>query len=221
MTTDTSLRGRLRSFFHLPSTLTKTKFRILAAEKAAPDRIGTWKCTCGHPNAIYHLPSSPHPIGLLQCRACSLSWHPSIAPKITTLNLLLHFSLVQPNTSDTARVLPPPQNACTTYGYICLGYSCGLTWRTEIKTEWLSGKKRQVLALDGKRAKLHCDCGMKIFEAGMYVVFEIVPRSSVSATGDFAAGTNNHAQVRRAGSAPGAAFLTRNDSGMGRRMSVH
>ena len=76
----------------------------------------------------------------------------------------------------------------------------------------MSGKKRQVLALEGKRAKLHCDCGMKIFEAGMYVVFEMVPRSSVSVAGYSATTANNRAS---------SAFShSRTDSGMGRRMYV-
>jgi hypothetical protein len=218
MTKDASLLGQLRALFHLPTTLSKTKHRILEAEKASPDRIGTWKCNCSHNNAIYHLRElAVHPLGLLQCRACPLSWHPSIAPKITSPDLYIQFHSVQSTISDTARVLPPPRNACTSYGYICLGYSCGLSWRTEIQTEWFSGKTRRVLFLDGRRAKLQCDCGVKIFEAGRYVVFGIVPRSSVG-LGVFAANAKNDAcRIGRVGSVSSA--VARNDSGLGRRTS--
>jgi hypothetical protein len=223
MTKDTSLRGQIRTLLHLPTTLSKTKAAVIEAEKTSPNRIGYWKCNCGHSNAIYRHPEpTAHPLGLLQCRRCPLAWHPSIAPKLKSPNILIYAHAVQPNTLDTARILPPPQNRCTTHGYVCLGDSCGLTWRTESKTEWFSGKKRRVLLMDGKRAKLHCDCGLKIFETGKYVVFELVPRSSVGSAGAFAARNSGfgHAMIWRIGSEPGAAYHSRNDSGVGKRMSI-
>jgi hypothetical protein len=223
MATSTSLRGHLRTLLHLPPTLSRTAALLLSAEKTAPNRIGTWKCACGHQNFIYlHSEPTSHPFGLLQCRRCPLSWHPFIALKVTSPNLMIFPHVVQPSTTDSARILPPPLNACTTLGYVCLGYSCGLTWRTETKTEWFSGKRRRVLLVDGKRAKGHCDCGIKIFEAGRYVVFKLVPRSSVGPDGLFAVEGREFgdAMVGRVSSAPGAGEHVRNDSGVGGRMSI-
>jgi hypothetical protein len=132
-------------------------------------------------------------------------------------NVLIYAHAVRPNILDTSRILPPSLNACTTYGYICLGYSCGLTWRTEIKTEWFSWKKRRVLLVDGKRGKVHCDCGLKIFEAGKYVVFELVPRSSVGVDNR---GFGDAMIGRGSGAMAGTGEHVRNDSGVGRRMSI-
>lgn len=79
------------------------------------------------------------------------------------------------NAANTVRAVPELQTLASTHIYVCLGYGCGLSWRTDIKAEWLSGHKRRVLLLGGKRGKLHCDCGMKIFEPGNYHVFEVGP----------------------------------------------
>lgn len=79
------------------------------------------------------------------------------------------------NAADTLRAVPEYQTLVSSHVYVCLGYGCGLSWRTDIKAEWLSGRKRRVLLLGGKRGKLHCDCGMKIFEPGHYHVLKVAP----------------------------------------------
>jgi hypothetical protein len=110
----------------------------------------------------------------MSCRVCPLIWHSSINLDITSQTTNIRFLSIQGTVSDSARVLSSLPNSSTSYGYLCRSYGCGLTWRTEIKTEWFSGQKRQVLLIEGKRGKCHCDCGMKIFEVGCYDVFEVI-----------------------------------------------
>ncbi|KAF1836800.1 hypothetical protein BDW02DRAFT_614518 [Decorospora gaudefroyi] len=170
MLKNASICGRLLKFFHRPSRLSKTKALVLEAEHKSQNRVGTWKCACGHHNAIYHLlEPSIHPLGLFQCRKCPLLWHPSICPSITSPTVSVRFHTVQPTAVGDARTIHAPQNCCMSYGYICLGYGCGLTWRTEINAEWFIGRKRRVLVLDGKRWKLR-----------------LVPRSSAADAGPVA-----------------------------------
>jgi hypothetical protein len=170
-----SLVGRIRALLHLPSKLDKTKAQILEAEQGAPNHIGSWKCICGHRNAIYYLRSPAlHPLGFMSCRVCSSTWHNNIKLDITSQTITIHNLSTQPTVSGHAQVLSIPPNSSTSYNYVCLGHGCGLTWRTAIKIERFGGLKRQVLLIDGKRGKCHCECGMKIFEVGRYAVFEIV-----------------------------------------------
>lgn len=89
-----------------------------------------------------------------------------------------------PITSPTgaARSLPVPHDVATGYGYVCLGYGCGLSWRTEIKAEWFSGQTRWMLVLGGRwgRGTKRCDCGMGIFQVGKYAIFEIFERREIN-----------------------------------------
>ncbi|KAF1935965.1 hypothetical protein EJ02DRAFT_427931 [Clathrospora elynae] len=181
MATDSSLLGRIRALLRLPSRLDRIRTTILEAERSMPNRIGTWKCSsCGHSNYMYHEPAPAlYPLGSLSCRGCASAWHYMNTAKITSPTVHVRFHHVQSTILGAAMVLPMPQNLASSYGYICLAVGCGLTWQTEIKTEWLSGRRRRVLLLSGNRGKCHCACGMKIFGAGDYAVFEVVPRSSV------------------------------------------
>jgi hypothetical protein len=175
MSSDLSVLGNIRTLLHLPCKLDKAKAKILEAERDTPNRIGTWKCICGHKNAIYHhRPPALHPLGFMSCRVCPLIWHRNLGFEITSQTTGILIQGIQLTDSGHTQVLSIPPNSSTSYEYICLGLNCGLTWRTEIKPEWFSGRRRHVLLIDGKRGKRHCACGMKIFQVGRYAVFEVV-----------------------------------------------
>ncbi|EMD91189.1 hypothetical protein COCC4DRAFT_59996 [Bipolaris maydis ATCC 48331] len=177
MNPDDSLRGRLRQLFGLPSKLEATKSAVLDDQRCSGDRVGTWRCLCGHLNTILHLAGrNTHPLGLLQCRGCPLVWHPNITPTFTSQRLNITSQTIVSNAANDTRIVSRPRNPASQHIYVCLGHGCGLSWRTDIKREWLSGNKRHILLLGGKRGKLHCDCGMKIFEPGEYEIFEIEER---------------------------------------------
>ncbi|EUC43431.1 hypothetical protein COCMIDRAFT_100868 [Bipolaris oryzae ATCC 44560] len=177
MNTDDSVRGHLRRLFGLPSKLEATKSAVLDAQQNHGERVGNWRCLCGHLNTILHLAGkSTHPLGLLQCRGCPLIWHSNITPTFTTQSLDITSQTIVSNAAADTRIVARPRNPASQHIYICLGHGCGLSWRTDVKREWLSGNKRHILLLGGKRGKLHCDCGMKIFEPGVYGIFEIERR---------------------------------------------
>lgn len=177
MNSDDSLRGQLRQLFGLPSKLEATKSAVLDAQQNHGERVGKWRCLCGHLNTILHLAGkNPHPLGLLQCRSCPLVWYPNSTPTFTSQSLNITWRTISSNASEDTRIVPRPRNPRSQHIYVCLGHGCGLSWRTDIKREWLSGNKRHILLLGGKRGKLHCDCGMKIFEPGAYEIFEIEKR---------------------------------------------
>lgn len=200
MATDHSLRGRLRRLFGLPSILEQTKVAILKAEQHTEKQIGTWKCTCGHRNVIFHLPEpSIHPLGLLHCRACPQAWHPAMPPTFTSQHLSITSHNVVTNDMRSLRTIPRPQNNSLSHVYVCLEPSCGLSWRTDVDTEWFSSKKRQILLLDGKRGKLHCDCGIQIFEPGHFQVFEIVLTAVTSVSSGASSGASDNVKHAVAG----------------------
>jgi hypothetical protein len=175
MSSDRSLLGQIRARLGIPSKLEKTRTQILQAERNAPNNIGSWTCMCGHPNAIYHLPPPAlHPLGYMSCRVCSSTWHPGTDLEITSQTTTVNITSMQNTETGRARVLSTPPIGSSSFNYVCLGPGCGLTWRTDIKTEWFSGRKRQLLLIDGKRGKCQCICGMRIFEMGSYEVFEVV-----------------------------------------------
>lgn len=170
------LRGKLRQLLCRLPLLEITQAEILKAQRRAGERIGNWRCACGHLNTIIYLPNRHiHPFGLLQCRACPLSWHPSIAPKFTSRRFHMHTNVLISHAARSSYVVSRLRNPTLDHIYVCLGYGCGLTWRTDIKTKWLSWDKKQVMLVGGERGKLHCDCGERIFEPGRYEVFEITP----------------------------------------------
>ncbi|USP79697.1 hypothetical protein yc1106_06971 [Curvularia clavata] len=176
MANNHSLRGKLRHLLGLPSTLEITQSEILQAQQRSGDRIGNWRCACGHLNTIMYLDDRhTHPLGLLQCRACPLIWHPSITPKFTSRRLHINTHVLDSHAARSSHIVSQLRNPALDHVYICLGYGCGLTWRTDIKTKWLSWDKKKIMLVGGKRGKLHCDCGERIFEPGRYEVFETTP----------------------------------------------
>ena len=200
MATDHSLHGRLRRLFGLPSILEETQAAILKAEPHTGEQIGTWKCSCGHRNVIFHLPEpSIHSLGLLHCRACPQAWRPAMPTTFTSQHFSITSHTIVTNDMRGSRTVPRPQNDSLSHVYVCLELSCGLSWRTDIETECFSGNKRQILLLGGKRGKLHCDCGIKIFEPGHYQVFEIVPTAVTSTSSGAPSGPSDNVKHAAAG----------------------
>jgi hypothetical protein len=119
-------------------------------------------------------------LGILQCRACSLIWNSSITPTSTNQNIDIVSYALFDNPTNTARINPRPYDPPSEHVYICLGYDCGLSWRTDVKMEWMRGNKKPILLLGGGHGKLCGDCGVKIFKPGKYEMFEIVPLKKIA-----------------------------------------
>lgn len=178
------LRDHIRTLFNRPTRLARTSTLITAAQGNLPSKLGTWKCACGHLNAVYHLPLHAHPLGILSCRACGLTWHPRSNKIVPSPASYLQVNILLPKYGPGYEehggeeyILPTPRAPGTAedggYGYVCLNEQCGLSWCTEVKKEWW-GRSRLVLAVAGKRWKGTCLCGRKVCVGGEFVVFEVV-----------------------------------------------
>ncbi|KAF1358133.1 hypothetical protein EJ07DRAFT_180322 [Lizonia empirigonia] len=111
------LRDHIRTLFNRPTRLTRTSTLITAAQGNLPSKLGTWKCACGHLNAVYHLPLHAHPLGILSCRACGLTWHPRSNKIVPSPASYLHVNILLPRYGPgyeehggEAYILPTPRD---------------------------------------------------------------------------------------------------------------
>ncbi|KAF3044594.1 hypothetical protein E8E12_000737 [Didymella heteroderae] len=117
-TRNAMLRNTILSLLGKPSRLDTAREHITLATLDLPEKIGTWKCICGHMNSIYHIPSHLHPLGIMACarEECGLTWHPSTNP-ITPhhrSDLVIVVRLPdpeKPSEDDAPYILPHPKKS--------------------------------------------------------------------------------------------------------------
>ncbi|KAF2134088.1 hypothetical protein P153DRAFT_381262 [Dothidotthia symphoricarpi CBS 119687] len=162
------------SFLHIPTSPPTFKVH-------APILIWTCPHPSQHQNAIFHHPTSRHPLGKLRCRTCTHPkiWNPnSPRTRVSSDEDILFYKRMPNGGYSDARLhsyaIGTPRGRV---GYIC--HCCGMTWRTESRRGWWGGEEK-VRVVGGR---VWCRCGTRVFRWGEYSLFEVVEMKAIKERG--------------------------------------